>query len=189
MAVIVIPFIVFGGIIALTGTCEFACNYFYADYYFEIYLKRNPRVELNIEKLINDYKSKRQHIQIYIQIDIKAFYRALWILFNKPEKTLRLNGDYSIAYMIKTYLENTSDKNKNNLLKKMVQYHNLGYLLYKKVNGIPIISLLIVLLYENVVLSSDKTTFFIEFIYGDESLKMGPYLNNLYPMLFYLKKR
>ena len=166
MAVIVIPFIVIGWIIALAGTCGFACNYFCADYYFESYLKKHENVKINIENLINYYESKRQHIQIYIQIDIKAFYRALWILFNKPENTLRLHGDYSIAYMIKTYLKNTSDENKNNLLKKMVQYHNLGYLLYKKVNGIPIISLLIVLLYKNVVLSSDKT---ISFSYNNNN--------------------
>ena len=121
---------------------------------FESYLKRNLYVKKNIEKLINNYKSERN-----IKINIEAFYGELWILFNKPEKTRRLKGDFSIAFMIKKYLKDPSNENKNNLLKKMVQYHELGALLKKEKDGIPIISLLMVLLNLSRILSEDKKHF------------------------------
>ena len=186
--IVAIPCIYLGGWSAIWVT-GVVCRSLYkrsnAYKYFEIYLKKNRRLQQNIEKLINDYKSTRQHIQI----DIKAFYGALYILFfYKPQKTRRLKGsncDFSIAYMIQEYLENPNDKNKNNLFQKIVQYHKTGSLLNKEVYGIPIILLLIVFFNLSRILSEDKKTFFIEFKYKTDSLKMGPYLNNLYERLFY----
>jgi hypothetical protein len=79
--------------------------------------------------------------------------------------------------MIKKYLKDLSDENKNNLLKKMVQYHELGALLKKEKDGIRIISLLIVLLnLSPTFLNGDKETFYIEFPNKDS---LGPF-NKIY---------
>jgi len=138
---------------------------------FKSYMKRNPNVEKNIIQIVK-YTLKRN-----IPINMEAFYGTLWILFNKPEKTRRLKGsncEFSIAYMIKKYLKDLSDENKNNLLEKMVQYHELGALLKKEKDGIRIISLLIVLLnLSPTFLHGDKETFYIKLPTKDNLI--GPY--------------
>jgi hypothetical protein len=139
---------------------------------FKSYLKRNQNVDKNIKKLTYEYTSNQKN-----RINMDAFYGALWILFNKPEKTRRLKGsncEFSIAYMIKKYLKYPSKKNKNNLLEKMVQYDKLGALLKKEKDGIRIISLLIVLLnLSPTFLPEDKKTFYIKLPTKDNLI--GPY--------------
>jgi len=141
---------------------------------FKSYLKENWKVNENIQILINKYTSNQK-----IPINMEAFYGELWILFNKPKKTRRLKGsncEFSIAYMIKKYLKYPSKKNKNNLLEKMFQYHELGALLKKEKDGIRIISLLIVLLnLSPTFLDGDKETFYIKLPTKDNLI--GPYDN------------
>lgn len=180
LPLIAIPVICLGSCGVIGALSKSVYEYCDSPKYFESYLDRNPNVKQNIEKLINKYTSKRN-----VRIDIKAFYGALWILFNKPEKTRRLKGDYSIAYMIKEYLKNPNDENKNNLLKKMGQYNKSGSLLKKEVYGIPIISLLMVLLDLSRTLHKDKKTFSIKLQYNDSFIIMGLYSNNLYEKLIY----
>ena len=178
LPIIAMPFIYIGVSAAIWVTGEAGVSLYKrsnAYIYFNKYLNKNLNLQKNIENLINSYTSKR-----VVKIDIKAFYGALYILFfTKPEKTRRLKGsvcDYSIAYMIKEYLKNPNDENKNNLLKKMGQYNKSGSLLKKEKDGIRIISLLIVLLnLSPTFLDGDKETFYIKLPTKDNLI--GPYNN------------
>jgi hypothetical protein len=147
--------------VAVAGSAFFGAGYIvhrqidtnYQRFFKELLGKDTESILFNIETMIERYEKKNS---IYVN-RIKLYFTLLDVFKNLNRMSIVLDGNQiCILYEITEYLREQSDSNKKNIINKMMLYAQKGNFLDETIKGIPIITILIIILDIDFTRISDK---------------------------------
>lgn len=136
--------------VAVAGSAVFGIGYIvhrqidtdYQGFFEELLGEDTESILFNIETMIERYEKKNS---IFVN-RIKLYFILLDVFKNFNRTSIVLDNQLCILYEITEYLRKPSDSNKKKIKDKMILYAQKKNLLNEKINGIPIITFLIIFL-------------------------------------------
>ena len=136
--------------VAVAGSAVFGIGYIvhrqidtdYQGFFEELLGEDTESILFNIETMIERYEKKNS---IFVN-RIKLYFILLDVFKNFNRTSIVLDNQLCILYEITEYLRKPSDSNKKKIKDKMILYAQKKNHLNEKINGIPIITFLIIFL-------------------------------------------